>query len=223
MAREQRARKIDGNGVVNVNRQRCSVESLQIFMLNWTRRILILFIATLAIALPYANAQTNPPISLTLIGYVGNQYVTPAGQTTELKMEILNLAPSSIYLLEGDAYLDPNLNGTWQLVHSESMDNFHLAYLQSAIWTFNLTVPQEIQATNSTNGLPQVYLLIKVDYSVAGGAQLEEQREFQLGVPGATIQTFNYSIWFALVVVIVAVAAILGYGVTKRRRKTLAP
>jgi hypothetical protein len=191
-------------------------------MVSWTRNILILIIAALAVTLPCTYAQTGSQLSLTLIGQVGAHYVTPAGRTTQLKMEILNLAPASIYLLEGDAYLDPNLNGTWQLVHSEGMGNFYLAYLQSAIWTFNLTMPSIIQAANATNGVPQVDLLIKIAYLVAGGPQLEEKGEFQLSVPGATIQTMNNLIWYALGGVVVVVTIIVAYGIVRRRRKTLA-
>jgi len=125
-------------------------------------RVILILIIILLAAPPLSLAQTTPQLTLTLIGNGAGPYVTPAGQTTELKMEILNVAPSDIYLSEGDAYLDPGLNGSWELVHSESMGQFHLGYLQSAIWTFDLTVPAKIQAANLTNGTPEASLLIKL-------------------------------------------------------------
>ena len=188
-------------------------------MANRTRNILILIIAAIAITLPQTHAQTPPAVSLTLIGQVGPQYVTPAGQTTELKLEIVNMAPPPILLLQGEAYLDPNLNGTWQLVHAESMGNFSLTYLESAIWTFNLAMPSNIRAANVTNGVPQVDLMIRVHYQVVGGPQRADQREFLLSVPGATLQAPNNRIWFALAGIIVVVAMAVVYGVMKRRRR----
>jgi len=220
MAAKLRASEIDGNRVGNVNRRCGSPQLLRIFMVNWTRNILILIIITVAISLPQTHAQTPPALSLTLIGQVGSQYVTPAGQTTELKLEIVNMAPPRILLLEGEAYLDPNLNGTWQLIHAESMGSFSLAYLESAIWTFDLAVPSDIRAANVTNGVPQADLLIRVHYQVVGGAQRADQREFLLGVPGATVQAPNNLIWFALGGIIVVVAMIVVYGVMKRRRRS---
>jgi hypothetical protein len=117
--------------------------------------------------------------------------------------------------VEGDAYLDPNLNGTWEIAHSEPLGNFHLTYLQSAIWTFGLAMPSKIQAANATNGVPQVDLLIKVTYSTSGGSQRVEQGAFTLDVPGATVHTQTNVIWLAIVGA-VSVAAL--YGVSRRRR-----
>ena len=170
--------------------------------------------------IPHGFAQTAPQLSLTLVGQSTGQYVTPAGQTTELKMEILNVAPSDVYLLRGDAFLDPNLNGTWEITHSEELGNFHLAYLQSAIWTFDLTMPPRIQAANATNGIPQVDLLIKIIYMTGGGSQRVDQGAFTLYVPGAIVREQNNVILLplaeAIVIVIVSMAAL--YGVSKRRR-----
>jgi hypothetical protein len=188
-------------------------------MVNRSRNILILIIAIIAITLPRAYAQAPSHLSLTLIGQLGPEYVTPAGQTTELKLEIVNMAPPRILLVEGEAYLDPNLSGIWQLIHAESMGNFSLAYLESAIWTFNLAVPPNIQAPNATNGIPQANLLIKVRYQVVGGSQYADQREFLLGVPGATLPAQNNLIWFATAGIIVIVAIVVVYGLMKRRRR----
>ena len=185
-------------------------------MADW-QRILIPIIVVLTIV-PYGFARADPQLSLTLVGQGTGPYVTPAGLTTELKMEILNVAPSDVYLLEGDAYLDPSLNGTWEIAHSEPLGNFHLAYLQSAIWTFGLAMPPRIQAANTTNGMPQVDLLIKVTYLTSGGSQRVEQGAFTLDVPGATVRTQTNVIWLAIVggIAIVSVAALSR--VSKRRR-----
>jgi len=168
---------------------------MQISMVDMPRNILILIILILALQIPVGLAQTPTQLSLTLVGQSGEQYLTPVGRTTELKMEILNVAPSDLYLVHGFAYLDPNMNGTWQLTHSEDLGGFHLSYLQSAIWTFSLTMPPEIQAANVTDGVPQVDLLIKVAYLVSGGPQRVEQGLFPLGVPGATVRGANDLIW----------------------------
>lgn len=185
-------------------------------MVNW-QQILIPIIVMLAM-IPHGFAQTVPQLSLTLVGQSTGQYVTPVGQTTELKLEILNVAPPDVYLLEGDAYLDPNLNGIWEITHSEALGNFHLAYLQSAIWTFDLTMPPRIQAANATNGMPQVDLLIKIIYLTAGGSQRAEQGAFTLDVPGATVREQNDVIWLALAGVIVVVSMAALYDTSKRRR-----
>ena len=135
-------------------------------------------------------------------------------------MEILNTAPSDIYLSQGNVYLDPGLNGNWQLTHSESMGNFHLGYLESAIWTFDLAMPAAIQAANVTNGTPQVSLLIKIDYTTATGLQQVEQNEFLLSVPGASVQQQNNLIWLAVVgVVVLTGIGAVAYVSTKRRRR----
>ncbi len=175
---------------------------------------IILFFAVLAPGF----AQSTPQLSMTLIGQEAGHYVAPAGQATELKMEILNVEPSDVYLSEGNVYLDPGLNGSWELIHSEGMGNFHLGYLQSAIWTFDLAMPATIQAANVTNGTPQVSLLIKVDYTTATGLQQEEQNEFPLGVPGASVQQQNNLIRFA-VVGVVALACIGAVAYMSKRRR----
>lgn len=165
-------------------------------------------------------AQTTPQLSLTLIGQGAGTYVVPAGQTTELKMEILNVAPSDVYLSEGGAYLDPGLNGTWELIHSESMGDFHLGYLQSAIWTFDLAMPAKIQAVNVTNDTPQVSVLIKITYLTASNLQREEQGEFTLSVPGASVQQQNNLIWLAVVgVVAVTCIGAVAYRILTRKRR----
>jgi LPXTG-motif cell wall-anchored protein len=161
-------------------------------------------------------AQANPQLSLALIGRGAGQYITPTGETTKLKMEILNVAPSEVYLQQGDAYLDPKLNGTWENVHSESLGNFNLGYLQSAIWTFDLTMPPKIQAANVTNGMPQVDLLIKIVYLTAYGSQGTQQGVFGLSVPGASVQETSDVIWFTLAGIMVV--AVVGTVLVKRRR-----
>jgi hypothetical protein len=143
----------------------------------------------------------------------------PAGHTADLTIEVLNVGKSDVYLLKGEAYLDPNLNAVWQLVHSESMDNFHLGYLQSAIWTFGLAMPSKIQAANATNGVPQVDLLIKIVYLLAGEPQNVEQATFGLGVPGATLQGSYNLIWLALTGAIFTFSITGFYTVAKRRRR----
>ncbi len=186
------------------------------------RVILIPIILLIAVLSP-VFAQTTPQLSLTLIGQDAGHYVVPAGQTTELKMEILNVAPSDVYLSEGNAYIDPGLNNTWELIHSESLGNFHLGYLQSAIWTFNLAMPARIQAANATSGTPQVSLLIKISYLTATGLQQVEQNDFLLSVPGASVQQQNISIWLAAV----GVVALIGIGgvsyVMLKKRRALIP
>jgi hypothetical protein len=134
-------------------------------------------------------------------------------------MEILNVAPSDVYLLEGAAYLNPALTGSWELVHSESMGNFHLGYLQSAIWTFDLTIPTEIQAANLTNGTPEVTLLVKITFLTSNNLQREEQGEFTLSVPGAAVTQQNRWIWFAVAgVIAVACVGAVAYGLRRKRR-----
>ena len=184
------------------------------------RGILIPIIIFLAI-LPRGLAQAAPQLTLTLIGNGGASYVTPAGQTTQLKMEILNVAPSDVYLLEGAAYLDTKLSGSWELVHSEGMGNFHLGYLQSAIWTFDLAMPAKIQAENLTNGTPEVSLLIKIAFLTSSNLHRVEQGEFALSVPGAIVQQQNGWIWLVIpaVIAVTAVGAI-AYELAKRKHRT---
>ena len=184
-------------------------------------RVILIPIILLLAVLPPSLGQTTPQLTLTLIGNGAGPYVTPAGQTTELKMEILNVAPSDIYLSEGDAYLDPGLNGSWELVHSESMGQFHLGYLQSAIWTFDLTIPAKIQAANLTNGTPEASLLIRITFLTSSNLQREEQGEFTLSVPGATVQQQNSWIWLTVAgVIAVAFAGAGVYTLQRRKRRT---
>jgi|GEM_PF-3025524 len=185
-----------------------------------SRVILIPIIIFLAV-LPPGLAQTANQLTLTLIGNGAGPYITPAGQTTQLKMEILNEAPSDVYLLEGNVYLDPGLTGSWELVHSEGLGNFHLSYLRSAIWTFDLAMPAEIQAANLTNGSPEVALLIKITFLTSSNLQREEQDEFALNVPGATVQQQNSWIWLAIAgLSAVMCGGAVVYRMERRKRRT---
>lgn len=185
-------------------------------------RVILIPIIILLAVLPPGLAQTAPQLTLTLIGNGAGPYLTPAGQITELKMEILNVAPSDVYLLEGDAYLDPGLTGSWELVHSEGMGNFHLGYLQSAIWTFDLAMPARIQAANLTNGTPEVSFLIKITFLTSSNLEREEQGEFALSVPGAAVQQQNSWIWLVVagVIAVTCVGAVVyRFERGKRRRR----
>ena len=169
--------------------------------------------------MPHAVGQAATQLSLTLVGGQNMaQYVTPAGQTTTLQMQILNSEQSDVYLLQGRAYLDPNLSGTWQLIHSEELGSFHLGFLQSAIWTFDLPVPANIQAANATNGTPQVSLLIKIIYQCAGASQCVVQEIFTLGVPGAVVQKPYDMILYTVAGLLIVVCIASAYVITKRRR-----
>ena len=210
--------KINENGVGIVNR-RCDAYRLEISMVNWQRNILILIIVMLATSMPQLVAQTNPQLSLALVGQTAEQDLAPAGQTTTLKLEILNAGRTDLYLLQGEAYLDPDLSGSWELVRTEMLGSFHLGFLQSAIWTFDLTVPAKIQAANVTDGAPQVNLLIKIIYHPVGGGKIEEQGVFPLRVPGATVQQQYDVIWYPLAGILIVVCIGTTYVVTKRRRE----
>jgi hypothetical protein len=107
----------------------------------------------------------------------------------------------------------------WELVHSEQLGSFLLGYLQSAIWTFDLTVPANIQAANVTDGTPQVNLLIKITYQAVGGTRDVEQKEFRLIVPGATVQGHMNLNVYALASLLILVPIGIVYLVTKRRLK----
>jgi len=183
--------------------------------------ILILFIALLAAETTPSLAQTGSQLQLALIGEGSGPYTVPAGEVGQLKMEILNTGAVEVYLIEGDTYLDPNLNGNWQLIHSETMGNFHLNSMQSAIWTFDLAMPGKIQAANVTNDVPQVVLLVKIIYSASSNLQQTEQVEFTLNVPGAAVEQSN-PIWLSLVG-IVAVASIVTFACIVAWRKRLFP
>jgi hypothetical protein len=101
------------------------------------------------------------------------------------------------------------------------MGSFHLSYLQSAIWTFDLAMPAKIQAANLTNGSPEVTLLIKITFLTSSTLQLEEQGEFALNVPGATVQQQNSWIWLAIagVIAVMCVGAVV-YRLERRKRRT---
>ena len=185
-----------------------------------SRRVFLILIIFAGLAnIPSGFAQTPPQLSLTLVGQNGGHYVAPAGKSIELKMQIFSTARSDIYLLRGDAYLDPNLSGTWELVHSEALGSFQLAYLQSALWTFDLTIPAQIYAANATNGVPQVNLLVKITYQAPDGSQSVEQSTFQLSVPGATLQEQNNTIWFAVAGILIVAGFAAVFTLMRRRRR----
>jgi hypothetical protein len=167
-------------------------------MLMIRHRYLLLTLVPLLLALSLSTgfAETSQHLQLLMIGNGQGPYYAPAGQSSELKMEILNVARDDIYLTRGEVYLDPNLSGTSQLIHSEDLGNFHLSYLSSAVWTFDLTMPQNVQAQNATSGVPQVVVSIQIVYSTANGLQQTQQGQFALSVPGANVRQPDYSIWF---------------------------
>ena len=161
-------------------------------------------------------AQTGTQLQLVMIGNGSGPYYAPAGQTSQLKIEILNDGPSDVFLVRGEAYLDPDLSGNWQLTHSEDLGNFPLAGLQSAIWTLELPMPSHIQAQNITNGIPQVELLAKVVYSAADGKQQSAGNPFLLSVPGASTHV-DYSVYLIIIgFVVVALAVIIVRSVKSR-------
>jgi hypothetical protein len=165
-------------------------------MFRSSRVLLVLIPVLLLMGVLSAYAQSVPQLELALVGKVG-EYVAPAGQVTKLQLEILNRGPGDVYLVQGEVYVDPDLSGNWQLIHSEDTGNFHLKYLESALWTFDLNMPSAISAHNQTNGFPQVGLLIKIIYSTSQGEQ-SASSEFELSVPGASVQG-NYTwLWFAV-------------------------
>ena len=181
--------------------------------------VFIVMIITFGISASFATDAQHLQVSM--IGYGQGPYYAPLGQTAQLKMEILNLGPGDVNLTRGEAYLDPGLSGKWQLVHSEDMGDFHLDYLQSAIWAFDLAMPPSIRASNATDGVPQVVLLIRIIYSTASGLQQTEQGQFPMSVPGATVQQANYSIWGAAVGVVAALAlGVLAYRYASKRKST---
>ena len=143
-----------------------------------------------------------------MIGNGTGPYYAPVGQTTQLKIEILNLSPSDVFLVRGDAYLDPDLSGNWQLTHSEGLGNFHLAKLGSAVWTFELQMPPKIQAQNITNGVPQVELVAKILYSTVDGKQQSAEAQFLLGVPGAAAHA-DYSVYLIILGFVVVVLTVI--------------
>jgi hypothetical protein len=156
-------------------------------------------------------AQTNDQLQLSIIGNGAGPYYAPAGQITQLKIQILNLGPGEVFLVRGEVFLDPNLSGNWQLVHSEDTGNFHLAKLESAVWTFDLKVPSQVQALNVTNGMPQVEMLVQIVYSTPQGPQQSANEQFLLSVPGAGTKRADYSFWLFIIglAVMVLVAVVL--------------
>ena len=169
--------------------------------------ILLLIVVSLFTIRTVIYAQPVPQLQLALIGEGAGPYYTPLGQTTQLKLEILNSGPHDVYLVRGETYLDPTLSGNWKLVHAEDTGNFHLANLQSAIWTFDLIMPSSIHAGNVTNGVPQVNLLIEIIYSTDQGLQLNAKHLFSLSVPGANVENVDY--WFWSLPVGLAIVAIM--------------
>jgi hypothetical protein len=188
------------------------------------RRQQTLVLALLAVFLmlnaSHVVGQTPPRLEITMIGLEPGTFVVPVGQTAELKFEILNGAPGDIYLVQGDASLDPNLSGNWVVVHSESLGDFHLGYLESAIWTLDFQMPAQIQAANQTNGLPQVALMIQVTYSTGSQLLQSQQQLFTLNVPGATVAQPNTLSWVAgIAAVIVLVATLIAIRAYRKNRK----
>lgn len=155
-------------------------------------------------------AQSGSQLQLTMIGNGAGPYYAPVGQATQLKLEILNLGPGDVFLVRGEAYLDPELSGNWQLAHSEDLGSFHIAKLDSAVWTFELSMPSHIQAQNVTNGVPQVELLAKILYSAADGKQQSADALFLLSVPGAASTHADYSVYLIILgFVVVALVVII--------------
>ena len=177
--------------------------------------LLLLFAAS---SLVYGRDPNQ--LEIVLIGQGQGPFLIPAGETTQLRFEILNGAPMDVYLVQGDVFLDPNLNGRWVNIHSESLGGFHLNYLQSAIWRLNLEMPAAIHATNSTNGYPLVVLLVQITYSTGIGLQEMQQEQYGVSVPGATVGQPYALAWVLVVaVVIVLVACVLAYGAYRKTMK----
>jgi len=167
-------------------------------------------------------AQAGAQLDLRMIGNGVGPYYAPAGQTTQLKLQILNTGANDVFLIRGEAYLDPNLSGNWQLTHSEDMGNFHLAKLESAIWTFELQMPSHIQAQNITNGVPQVELLARIIYSNTQGKQQNADGQFLLSVPGAEAKRVDYLAYLIILAfVVVAVAVIIARKLKSRSVRTV--
>lgn len=163
--------------------------------------------------------QSSPRLQIIMIGGQGT-YVAPAGQTTQLKLEIFNAAPGAIALIQGVAYLDPSLSGTWVLVHAESLGGFQVGFMQSAIWSFNLDMPAKIRAANQTNGLPWVVLMIQITYSTIVGSVQSQQQLFPLGVPGASVaQPYGLILVAGVACVIVLVAILIAFRAYRKARK----
>ena len=185
-----------------------------------THLTLAVVFAILFASLPAIPAQTSSQLEVRLIGNGAGPYYAAAGQVTQLKVEILILGPDDVYLIRGEAYLDPNLTGNWQLTHSENTDNFHLSKLQSAIWTFDLPMPANIEAANSTGGIPQVVLLVQIIYSTSQGQQETASTRFILSVPGAAVRHPEYLILLVLVGISAALFGALLISRIMRRSKS---
>ena len=178
-------------------------------MLSQRSVLLVLFIFLLGIhASPRLFAQNTPQLQLLIIGNGAGPYYAPTGQTTQLKIEIMNLGPGDVFLVRGEVFLDPYLSGNWQLIHSEDTGNFHLIKLQSAIWTFDLQMPSNIQAQNLTEGVPQVELLVQVVYSTPQGQQQDARGLFLLSAPGASTRHVDYSLWFIILGLLVVLLTV---------------
>jgi len=183
--------------------------------------LFVLVVVFLIVNASLVNGKSPTQLQIVMVGQGQGPFLVPAGQTTELKFEILNVASMDVYLIQGDVFLDPSLNGSLVDIHSESLGNFHLNYLQSAIWTINLEMPSKIQAVNSTNSYPLVVLVVQVTYSTAIGLEESQREQFALSVPGANVGHPNTLTWVATVaVVIVLVASVLAY---RAYRKTSKP
>lgn len=183
--------------------------------------ILVLFLTLLSSSYQGVLAQSPSQLQLALIG---GPNVAPAGESVRLKLEILNVGQKDVYLVRGEAYFDRNLSGSWQLIHSEPLDNFHIAYLQSAIWTFDLSVPADIRAPNATRGIPQVDLLISVIYANDQPQQYIANGHFALNVPGAVVkQADNWNWLVPLVAIILLALGALTYRVRRKRSRMSAP
>jgi uncharacterized integral membrane protein len=160
------------------------------------RLIILVLVTLLAVSNSQSFAQTSPNLQLALIG--PGPYQVPTGQATELKVEIMNEGPGGVNLVRGEVYLDQDLGNNNWLLHSDTLDNFHLDYLQSAIWTFELAMPATVEALNMTDGVPRVNLLIRVMYSGSQNQELMSNANFALGAPGAIMKQAD-STWFILV------------------------
>jgi hypothetical protein len=185
------------------------------------RRRSLLFVVFAALLCGNSSAlfaQTNAQLQLTMIGHGTGPYYAPAGQTIQFKIQILNLGPSDVFLVRGEAFLDPDLSGNWQLNHSEELGNFHLTKLQSAIWTFDLQMPSHIRAQNVSNGVPQAELLVKIAYSTTEGQQENTNGPFLLSVPGAAFNQTDYAVYLILLgLAVVVFAVIIGRRMSRSR------
>jgi len=131
-----------------------------------------------------------------------------AGTASEMKLEILNGGPGDVKLERGEIYLDADLTNDWRLIYSESLGDFHLDYLQSAIWTFKLPMPSSVQASNVTSGTPQVDLVVQIVFRDARNLPLTSNDHLSLGVPGAILKQAGNSGWIIFVTTTLIVIAV---------------